>query len=110
MRTALASVVVALLLACAPHREPTRYTPKTVPSTQPAVYLRRSPPAMRAEVISARPGPEYAWISGHWRWERDAYVWTPGRWERGPHANATWVQGSWQQSERGWYWTPGEWC
>jgi hypothetical protein len=98
-------LMLLLVVACAPHRAPpARYENRAV-----AVYVRRAPPAMRTEVVPPSPGRDFAWVNGHWRWDRDAYIWTPGRWLRAPSTGLSWVQGRWEHDGRGWYWTPGEW-
>ncbi len=94
-------VPVALLLlaaaACAPLPPPG------------VVYVSRRPPPDRVDVVVMRPGPGYAWVRGYWRWDRDDYVWMPGRWvviERGYRG---WAPGRWVHHRRGWYWVEGHW-
>jgi hypothetical protein len=35
------------------------------------------------EIVPPRPGPDYVWRDGFWRWE-GAWVWVPGQWEYRP--------------------------
>jgi YXWGXW repeat-containing protein len=99
-RTTLAGLALALLVACSPHPRHARYE---------VVYVDRAPPTSRVEVITTRPGAEFVWVPGYWRWDRNAYLWVGGNWERAPHARAVWIQGRWRHSNRGWYWAPGHW-
>src|SRR6266705_5446400 len=81
-----------------------------VPPPPPgAVYVRTAPPTAVVEVEGVAPGPEHVWIHGYHRWEGNAYAWTPGRWERRPHAGAVWVHGEWRHHANGWYWVEGHW-
>ena len=53
-----------------------------------------TPPPLQIESVPPAPGPNYFWISGHWRWDANQYAWLPGRWE---------------VSRPGWYWVPAHW-
>jgi len=97
-RSFLAGMVLLGALACVP------------PPPPGAVVVVREPPRERVEVIVASPGPRYVWVRGFWRWERNDYVWVPGRWvipERGFHK---WVPGHWQHRRGGWFWVEGHWA
>ncbi len=78
-------------------------------ATSGRLDVRTGPPAPRAEAHRTAPGPGFVWIDGHYRWDGRAYVWSPGRWERRPRANARWMAGRWVHSPRGWYWIEGHW-
>jgi len=81
-----------------------------VPPPPPGVvYVRVGPPVPIVEVEGVAPGPEFVWIHGYHRWEGNAYVWVPGRWERRPRAGAVWVRGEWRHHRNGWYWVEGHW-
>ena len=95
----LASLALASLMACAPVGR-ARFG---------VVYVDRAPPADRVEVITTRPGPDYAWVTGYWRWEGGNYAWQSGHWERAPRAHARWVRGGWHHDRRGWYYSQGHW-
>ena len=99
-RLTLAALSLAFLMGCASNPRPARYQ---------VVYVRRPPPAMRVEVVPAPPGPGFGWVGGYWRWDRDAFIWTPGHWEAAPRAHAVWLNGRWRHDRRGWYWVPGHW-
>jgi len=66
------------------------------------VIVKIRPPAAIVETPSARPGPNYAWIAGYHRWDGNAYVWVPGRWEVPPRAHARWVAHRWVRRGGGW--------
>jgi len=38
------------------------------------------------ELIPPRPGPNYLWRDGFWRWEGTTWAWVPGQWEPHPQA------------------------
>ncbi len=42
------------------------------------------PPPRRVEVKPAKPGPNFVWVEGHWKWKgrRRGHVWVPGHWRR----------------------------
>ena len=73
------------------------------------VYLRLGPPAPIVETRIVSPGPGYVWVPGAYRWERNAYLWAPGRWDRPPRARAVWVPARWVHDRRGWYLVEGHW-
>lgn len=69
------------------------------------------PPALRAEVGIASPGPGYLWVPGYWDWAaaRADWVWVPGTWERPPHARAVWVAPRYHQRRGHWMYEHGHW-
>lgn len=86
------------------------------------VLVVRRPPPDRIEIVTARPGPDYTWIRGHWSWSGSDYVWVGGRWDRPvrpvvqgrrPDARdrrpARWQDGRWKHVRGGWVWQPGHW-
>jgi hypothetical protein len=74
------------------------------------VYAERRPPPDRVEMIVGAPGGEFVWMRGYWRWERNDYVWVPGRWVRPERGYHKWVPGHWKQSRHHWYWIEGHWA
>jgi hypothetical protein len=48
------------------------------------VIIRTRPPHAIVEMRIARPSRDHVWIGGYHRWDGNAYVWTPGRWELPP--------------------------
>ncbi len=70
--------------------------------------VAEEPPAPRAEVVIAAPGPGYIWLPGEWTWNH-RWVWVSGRWVLPPHPHAVWVRGYWQRHTYGWRHVPGHW-
>ncbi|MEO8030159.1 MAG: hypothetical protein ABJC74_06310 [Gemmatimonadota bacterium] len=102
-RTSLGSIAVAvaasmMLAACGSN------TP--APGT---VYAVREPPPRRTEIIVTRPGPDYVWIGGDWRWNGSEYEWAPGRWAPIEGNRRAYRAGHWAHTRRGWYWVEGRW-
>jgi hypothetical protein len=98
MKRFLTAVALAALLA------PTAAWART------RVYVRIAPPAPIVEVRAAAPSPRHVWIAGYHRWDGNAYVWVPGRWDLPPAHVSVWVAGHWaQHTGHGWYWVEGHW-
>ena len=74
-----------------------------------AVYAVREPPPRRTEVIVTRPGPDYVWVGGDWRWNGSDYEWVPGRWQALESGHSNWVPGRWHHNRRGWFYVQGHW-
>ncbi len=66
------------------------------------------PPPLRKEVRIVKPGPDYIWISGHWRWVGGKYFWVKGHWIKERRGKA-WVPGHWEKRGRHWVWVKGRW-
>ena len=92
-----AGIALLASLACAP------------PPPPGSVVVVREPPRDRVEVIAASPGPSYVWVRGFWRWQRQEYVWVPGRWVRPERGFHKWESGHWRHRHGGWYWVEGHW-
>jgi WXXGXW repeat (2 copies) len=74
------------------------------------VYVRIGPPAPIVETRIVAPSRRHVWIAGYHRWDGQAYVWVPGRWELPPAHRRAWVRGHWVHERRnGWYWVDGHW-
>ena len=73
------------------------------------VVVRVHPPRAVVETRGVAPGPGYVWVSGYHRWDGNAYVWTPGRWDRPPHAHARWVAHRWVHRNGGYVLVEGHW-
>jgi|SRR5450755_812735 hypothetical protein len=73
------------------------------------VVVRIAPPAAIVERPVARPGPNYVWIGGYHRWDGNAYVWVPGRWEVPPRPHARWVAHRWVHKHGNWVFVEGRW-
>ena len=79
----------------------------TVSAAEIVVKLR--PPALRVEHRPGRPGPGYVWVHGYHRWDGNAYVWEPGRWEVPPHGRRVWVAPRWEHRHDGYVFVSGYW-
>jgi hypothetical protein len=97
MRIALFAILLTAITACA----------SAAPRGR--VYVRVAPPAPIVETRVVSPGPGVVWVPGFYRWERGAYAWVPGRWERPPRAAAVWVPARWVHNRRGWFVVDGHW-
>jgi hypothetical protein len=78
-------------------------------SANAQVYVRIGPPPVVVEHPAPPPGPNYVWVRGYHRWDGNAYVWVPGRYEVRPRARAVWVDGHWRHTANGWVWIEGHW-
>jgi WXXGXW repeat (2 copies) len=85
------------------------FTACAVPPPPGTVFVPSAPPFAEVEVVGTAPGPDFVWIHGYHRWDGGHYVWTQGRWERRPQANARWVDGHWAHHSKGYYWVEGGW-
>jgi hypothetical protein len=67
-------------------------------------------PAAPVEVRAPQPGPNYAWIPGHYEWRSSqrTYVWVPGSWVV-PPAGQVWVPGHWETRPDGSVWVDSRW-
>jgi hypothetical protein len=73
------------------------------------VVVKVGPPAAVVETRPVAPSPQHVWIGGYHRWEGNAYVWTPGRWEVPPHPHAVWVAPRWRHRSDGYVFVEGRW-
>jgi hypothetical protein len=74
------------------------------------VYVRIGPPAAIVETRPVAPGPHHVWIGGYHRWDGQAYLWVPGRWDLPPARHRGWVAGHWaHHRHNGYYWVDGHW-
>jgi hypothetical protein len=73
------------------------------------VVVRVHPPREVIEKRVVAPGPGYVWIGGYHRWDGNAYIWVPGRWDRPPHEHAVWVRHRWVHRNGGWVLVEGHW-
>ncbi len=58
----------------------------------------------------SRPGDDYIWIDGGWRWNyhNHSYIHQRGYWEK-PRQGYSYQEGHWQNSPRGKSWVNGHW-
>jgi len=73
------------------------------------IVVRIAPPRAVREDRGRPPGPGYVWIAGYHRWDGNAYVWTPGRWDQPPRPHAVWVAHRWVHRNNGWVLVEGHW-
>jgi|SRR5580658_1071808 hypothetical protein len=73
------------------------------------VIVTVRPPAAIVETRPARPSAAHVWIGGYHRWDGNAYVWMPGRWEAPPRPGARWVAHRWVHRGNGWVFVEGRW-
>jgi hypothetical protein len=73
------------------------------------VVVRIAPPRVVVEKHSSPPSRGHVWVSGYQRWDGNAYVWTPGRWEQPPQPHSRWVAHRWVRQKRGWVLVEGHW-
>lgn len=66
-------------------------------------------PRAKYESIPMNRNSNEDWISGYWRWNGDRWLWTPGHYERRPHANAVWVPSQYYTANGQRYWRTGYW-
>ena len=67
-----------------------------------------APPPPRKEVRIVKPGPNFVWIAGHWKWVMGKYGWVPGHWIKA-RPGKVWVPGHWEKRGRHWVWILGHW-
>lgn len=73
------------------------------------VVVEQAPPSPRLEIVPLPPGPDYAWVPGHWLYRGGKWYWVGGLWKLQPYRNAVWVDGHWAHHGRGWIWVHGHW-
>jgi len=73
------------------------------------VVVRVGPPRAVVEHRVVRPSRRHVWIAGYHRWDGNAYVWVPGRWELPPREHAVWVAPRWRHRHDGWVFVEGRW-
>ncbi len=73
------------------------------------VVVRVAPPAAVVEERGVAPSPNHVWIAGYHRWDGNAYVWVPGRWDTPPRPHARWVAGRWVHRHGGYVFVDGRW-
>ena len=73
------------------------------------VVVKIAPPAPIVEQRPVAPSHDHVWIAGYHRWDGNAYVWTPGRWEVPPRPHAVWVAPKWNHRHDGYVFVEGHW-
>ena len=67
-----------------------------------------APPPMKKEIRTMKPGPQFIWISGHWKWSGNRYSWVQGHWVKN-RPGRHWVAGHWERRGPRWVWIKGHW-
>lgn len=67
-----------------------------------------APPSPKKIIRPLKPGANYIWISGHWKWSGGQYVWVSGHWTK-PRPGKIWISGHWKKRGHRWVWTRGHW-
>jgi len=68
------------------------------------------PPQPKPEVAPVLQHPrEEVWRPGHWEYEKDQFIWTPGEILQRPNPTAVWSPDVWQHRAYGWVFVPGFW-
>jgi len=73
------------------------------------VVIRVAPPREIVETRVPAPSRAHVWIAGYHRWDGNAYVWVPGRWELPPRPHARWVKHHWVHRRGGYVLVEGHW-
>jgi WXXGXW repeat (2 copies) len=73
------------------------------------VVVRVAPPRPIVETRVVAPSHDHVWIAGYHRWDGNAYVWVPGRWELPPRPHAHWVAHKWVHRHGGYVLVEGHW-
>ena len=73
------------------------------------VVVGVAPPRDVIETRIVAPSGRHVWIAGYHRWDGNAYVWAPGRWELPPRPHARWVAHRWVHRRRGYVLVEGRW-
>ena len=73
------------------------------------IVVRVAPPRAIVERRGPPPSRAHIWIDGYHRWDNNAYVWVPGRWEAPPRPRARWVAHHWAKRRGGWVFVEGHW-
>jgi hypothetical protein len=71
-----------------------------------AYVVETSPPPVRAEVVTYRPG--YVWVQGHWNRTGGEWRWRNGYYIR-ERPNHVYIQPRWERRPRGWVYIDGGW-
>jgi hypothetical protein len=73
------------------------------------VVVKIAPPHAIVEKRGEPPEAGFVWIDGYHRWDGNAYVWVPGRWEKPPRPHAVWVAHKWVKRGGGYVLVEGRW-
>jgi len=79
------------------------------PALAADIIVHVKPPALKVEHRPTSPGAGYVWVGGYHRWDGNAYVWEPGRWEKPPHEHEVWVAPRWEHRGHDYVFHDGYW-
>ena len=70
---------------------------------------RQAPPPPPRKLVKIRkPGSNYTWIPGHYKWRKGRYYWVKGYWKKGRRGHV-WVKGHWVKRGGHWVYIEGHW-
>lgn len=101
-------LISAMAFSCLSHSSLLAETTVYEEETVPYVVVEKEPPKVIEETITTKPGPNYVWATGHWRWE-GKWIWVKGHWVTKPHPEAEWISGHWNKKANYWVWIHGHW-
>lgn len=78
--------------------------------TRGPVVNTQPPPPKQVKPVGNKPGPNYEWHQGHWKWDpkHKKYVWIKGYWTKNKKGK-NWVPGRYKKTKKGYRWVPGHW-
>ncbi|MEO7414384.1 MAG: hypothetical protein ABIZ81_13610 [Opitutaceae bacterium] len=80
----------------------------TEPEALPAIYpMDAPPPAPRAEIQPAAPGPDLVWVEGHSMPVEQEWRWVMGSWAKPATPISVWIPSRYNAKEKKWF--PGYW-
>ncbi len=77
------------------------------PSTQ--IVITAAPPALRHEVVYARPSPRHVWVPGYWGWSHGRHVWMAGHYTLPPRGHNRWEEPRWERRGGSYIFIEGRW-
>ena len=79
------------------------------PDEKDLVVATTAPPPLKVEARPPKPGTNYVWIAGHWKWNGAKYVWAKGTWRATARSGSVWVKGHYRRRPTGYVYVPGHW-
>lgn len=88
---------------------PVAAAPAPVAPAATTVVITSAPPPLRHEWRGHRPGRDFIWVSGYWRWDGGRHVWVAGHWMRPPQGHRVWVAPRWEHRGGTYVFIEGTW-